>query len=95
MRDMGLRDAKGKEIKDSPVRVRAKSGTLNFVSGLAGYVQPPKGPELVFAIFAADTARRDRLKEYEREQPEGGEAWTKRARRLQGQLISRWVGLYV
>ena len=94
LRDMGLRDAKGKEIKDSPVRVRAKSGTLNFVSGLAGYIQPPKGPELVFAIFAADTARRDRLKEFEREQPEGGEAWTKRARRLQGQLISRWVELY-
>ena len=95
LRDVGLRDAKGKEIKDSPVRVRAKSGTLNFVSGLAGYIQPPKGPELVFAIFAGDTARRDRLKEYEREQPEGGEAWTKRARRLQGQLISRWAGMYL
>ena len=95
LRDVGLRDAKGKEIKDSPVRVRAKSGTLNFVSGLAGYIQPPKGPELVFAIFAGDTARRDRLKEYEREQPEGGEAWTKRARRLQGQLIARWAGMYL
>ena len=94
LRDVGLRDAKGKEIKDSPVRVRAKSGTLNFVSGLAGYIQPPKGPELVFAIFVADTARRDKLKEYEREQPEGGEAWTKRARRLQGQLIARWAGVY-
>ena len=94
LRDMGLRDAKGKEIKDSPVRVRAKSGTLNFVSSLAGYIQPPKGPELVFTIFAADTARRDKLKEYEREQPEGGEAWTKRARRLQGQLIARWAEGY-
>ena len=89
-----MRDATGKNIKDSPVRVRAKSGTLNFVSGLAGYIQPPKGPELVFAIFAADTARRDKLVESEREQPPGGEAWTKRARRLQGQLIARWAGVY-
>jgi D-alanyl-D-alanine carboxypeptidase/D-alanyl-D-alanine-endopeptidase (penicillin-binding protein 4) len=30
----------------------------------------------------------------QREQPEGGKAWTKRARRLQGQLIARWTGLY-
>lgn len=94
LREIGMRDATGKNIKDSPVRVRAKSGTLNFVSGLAGYVQPPKGPELVFAIFAADTARRDKLVESEREQPPGGEAWTKRARRLQGQLIARWAGVY-
>jgi serine-type D-Ala-D-Ala carboxypeptidase/endopeptidase (penicillin-binding protein 4) len=94
LRDIGMRDAAGKEIKDHPVRVLAKSGTLNFVSGLAGYIVPPKGPELAFAIFAADTARRDKLTEAEREKPEGGEAWTKRARRLQGQLINRWAGLY-
>ncbi len=94
LRDVGMRDAAGKEIKDHPVRVLAKSGTLNFVSGLAGYIVPPKGPDLAFAIFAADTARRDRLTEDQREKPEGGEAWTKRARRLQGQLINRWVGLY-
>ena len=94
LRDIGMRDAKGKEIKDHPVRVLAKSGTLNFVSGLAGYIVPPKAPELAFAIFAADTVRRDKLVESEREQPEGGEAWTKRARRLQGQLIARWAGVY-
>ncbi len=94
LRDIGMRDDKGRDIKDSPVRVLAKSGTLNFVSGLAGYIVPQKGPELVFAIFAADTARRDKLPESEREQPEGGEAWTKRARRLQGQLIARWAGVY-
>lgn len=94
LRDVGMRDAAGKETKDHPVRVLAKSGTLNFVSGLAGYIVPPRGPELAFAIFAADTARRDGLTEAEREQPEGGEAWTRRARRLQGQLIGRWAGIY-
>ena len=94
LRDIGMRDAKGKDVKDHPVRVLAKSGTLNFVSGLAGYIVPPKGPELAFAIFAADTARRDKLPESEREQPAGGEAWTRRARRLQGQLIARWAEVY-
>ncbi len=41
LRSMGMRDEKGKEIKDHPVQVLAKSGTLNFVSGLAGHIVPP------------------------------------------------------
>ena len=95
LRDMGMRDAKGKEIKDHPVRVMAKSGTLNFASGLAGYIVPPSGRPLVFAIFAADVARRDGLTEAERESPPGGQDWTRRARALQGQLIARWAEAYV
>ncbi|MDO8883744.1 D-alanyl-D-alanine carboxypeptidase/D-alanyl-D-alanine-endopeptidase, partial [Pseudotabrizicola sp.] len=43
LRDMGLRDAKGKEIANHPTRVTAKSGTLNFVSGLSGHIRPPQG----------------------------------------------------
>ena len=29
-----------------------------------------------------------------REEPEGAQSWNKRARRLQGQLVSRWAGAY-
>jgi D-alanyl-D-alanine carboxypeptidase/D-alanyl-D-alanine-endopeptidase (penicillin-binding protein 4) len=76
------------------VKVRAKSGTLNFVSGLAGYVTPPKGRELVFAIFSGDPERRDAVPVALREEPEGASAWNKRARRLQGQLVNRWSGAY-
>ena len=94
LRDVGMRDDKGKAIKDHPVRVMAKSGTLNFVSGLAGHVLPPKGRDLVFAIFAADLPRREGLSQAERESPPGGPEWTQRARRLQGQLISRWAVSY-
>lgn len=93
LRDLGMRDGEGEAI-ESPVKVIGKTGTLNFVSALVGYVQPPSGRELAFAIFCADAARRDRLSVAEREQPEGGRAWTRRARRLQGQLIARWAGLY-
>ncbi len=95
LRDVGMRDAKGTPIKDHPTRVSAKSGTLNFVSGLAGHIAPPKGRELVFAIFAADVARRDGLAEADRESPPGGEGWTKRARGLQGQLIHRWGEAFI
>jgi D-alanyl-D-alanine carboxypeptidase/D-alanyl-D-alanine-endopeptidase (penicillin-binding protein 4) len=95
LREQGMRDEKGKEIKNHPVRVMAKTGTLNFVSGLAGYIMPPSGKELTFAIFSADTRRRDALREAEREQPEGGPQWTRRARTMQSLLINRWAGLYL
>jgi D-alanyl-D-alanine carboxypeptidase/D-alanyl-D-alanine-endopeptidase (penicillin-binding protein 4) len=94
-----MKDDKGGVIKGHPVKVRAKSGTLNFVSGLAGHVSPPPtskngGRELVFAIFTGDPDRRDAVPVALREDPEGAQAWNKRARRLQGQLVSRWAGGY-
>ena len=94
LRNIGMRDAKGREIKGHPVQVMAKSGTLNFVSALAGHIVPPNGREMIFAILSADVARRDSLTEAERESPPGGEAWTRRARALQGQLINRWAEAY-
>ena len=94
LRDVGMKDDKGSVIEGHQVTVRAKSGTLNFVSGLAGHVIPPKGKELVFAIFSGDPARRDAVPVALREEPEGAQSWNKRARRLQGQLVSRWAGAY-
>jgi D-alanyl-D-alanine carboxypeptidase/D-alanyl-D-alanine-endopeptidase (penicillin-binding protein 4) len=94
LRDVGMKDDAGAVIEGHPVKVLAKSGTLNFVSGLAGHVVPPKGRELVFAIFSGDPERRDAVPVAQREEPEGASAWTKRARRLQGQLVSRWAGAY-
>jgi serine-type D-Ala-D-Ala carboxypeptidase/endopeptidase (penicillin-binding protein 4) len=99
LRDVGMKDDKGKVVEGHAVKVLAKSGTLNFVSGLAGHVVPPPtskngGRELVFAIFSGDPARRDAVPVSLREEPEGSSAWTKRARRLQGQLVSRWAGAY-
>ncbi len=76
------------------VQMFAKTGTLNFVSGLAGYVTPPDGRELVFAILCADAARRDQVPMAEREMPDGNRAWTKRARGLQRALIGRWAMVY-
>lgn len=91
LRDVGMRDDAGKTIKGHPVTVMAKSGTLNFVSGLAGHILPPQGRELVFAIFSANLERRDSLREDERESPPGGKEWTRRARQLQARLISQWA----
>ena len=94
LREMGLADAEGKEVEASPVRIHAKSGTLNFVSNLAGYVVAPKGA-LAFAILAADPARRALVPITEREEPKGGAGWTKRARRLHQMLLRRWADGYL
>ncbi len=95
LRDAGLPDAAGKPQNKSLLRVQAKSGTMNFVSNLAGYVTAADGKTLVFAIFAADVARREAVPVAQRDQPKGNKAWVGRAHRLQGQLLHRWAGLYL
>jgi D-alanyl-D-alanine carboxypeptidase len=66
--------------------VVAKTGTMDQVRGLAGYIATPKGRRLVFAIFsnrlearAEDGRRFDRY-------------WMARARNFERALIRNWVG---
>ncbi|SPF76747.1 D-alanyl-D-alanine carboxypeptidase [Aliiroseovarius pelagivivens] len=74
--------------------IRAKTGTLNFVSSLAGYVTLPNGRELAFAIFTADMERREAIQKAFRERPQGARGWSRRSRRLQHDLIARWSVLF-
>ena len=94
MKPIPLRDANGKKIAGSPIRVDAKTGTLNFISTLAGYVTATGGRELAFAIFTGDVARRDAVPDSQKEMPPGVGAWVKRSKRLQQQLIERWSAVY-
>ena len=94
LKTFGFRDAKGKRIKDQAIAVDAKTGTLNFVSTLAGYITAQDGREMVFTIFAADMGKRAKISRAEREGPVGGQAWNKRAKRVQQGLIERWDALY-
>lgn len=94
MKPIPIRDAKGRPIKNHPIKVQAKTGTLNFVSCLAGYITGPDGSTMAFAILTGDTQRRASLSEAERERPPGARAWNGRAKRLQQGLIERWGALY-
>ncbi len=89
-----MRDARGRVIKTHPLKVAAKTGTLNFVSGLGGFLTTSSGTELAFAIFVADSKARARISRAERERPKGAKAWNKKAKRLQQQLIERWGQTY-
>lgn len=68
----------------SEARIAAKTGTLNFVSTLAGYVGEG-ADEAAFAILCIDPARRAAA--IGQEQPAGVASWTRGARQLQADLL--------
>lgn len=94
MKRIAMKDANGNRIRNHPAQVYAKTGTLNFVSALAGYVKTPSNAVLAFAIFSANMAQRRGLRGDEVERPQGGRSWSRRARRMQQNLIERWVEVY-
>lgn len=94
LKNIKLRDKKGNVKKSTRVQVQAKTGTLNFVSGLAGYLKAHDGTELAFAIFVADTAARQAIAARDKERPKGARSWNRKAKGLQQRLIERWDGLY-
>lgn len=94
MKPIAMRDSRGRTVKGHPIKVDAKTGTLNFVSGLGGYMTAADGTELAFAIFAADTKRRAGLTRAQRVRPDGARGWNRQAKKLQQRLIERWGQLY-
>ena len=94
LKEIILKDAKGKPDKAHPIKVHAKTGTLNFVSGLAGYMQASDGRVMAFAVFSANESVRRKLSRAQRERPEGARGWNRRARQLQQVMIERWGRIY-
>lgn len=94
LKPIALRDDRGRVIKGHPIKVNAKTGTLNFVSGLGGYMTAADGTEMAFAIFAADKGRRAGIKRSDREGPDGARGWNRRAKKFQQKLIERWGAIY-
>lgn len=74
-----------------PSIVRAKTGTLNFTSALAGYVDVEDGRRLIFAIISADVPRRAATANPAVERPRGARTWGARAKRLQRALLRSWI----
>lgn len=93
LRDHPLRDANGRPMANHPIGVVAKTGSLNFVSSLAGYAQPRGGRPVVFAIISADLTRRAALSDLDQDEPAGTRDWARSARILQQRLIERWGAL--
>jgi D-alanyl-D-alanine carboxypeptidase/D-alanyl-D-alanine-endopeptidase (penicillin-binding protein 4) len=87
LRGYSLSDEAG---RPEPMVVEAKTGTLNFVSALAGYILPEDGPPMVFAIQTADLSRRAAIPVGDEDNPPGNASWVGRSRRLQFDLVKLW-----
>ncbi len=94
LKPIAMRYENGNVNKGHPVKVMAKTGTLYFVSSLAGYATGPDGTELAFAIFAANEQKRSKINRASGERPAGSGTWNKRAKGLQQKLIERWGAVY-
>ncbi|GAW33808.1 D-alanyl-D-alanine carboxypeptidase DacB precursor [Roseovarius sp. A-2] len=94
LREHRMRDAEGRPTHSHPVKVVAKTGTLYFVSSLAGYMRTPQGADLAFAIFTASDSLRSRIDPKRDERPPGARGWNRRSKRLQQALIERWSAVY-
>lgn len=91
MKNIPILDDQGAPIPDHPVQVVAKTGTLYFVSTLAGYVRTPSGRDLAFAVFCGDLPRRTTFDPSQEERPPGARSYNRRAKHLQQELIQRWA----
>jgi D-alanyl-D-alanine carboxypeptidase/D-alanyl-D-alanine-endopeptidase (penicillin-binding protein 4) len=72
----------------------AKSGTMDFAGGLAGFFTASSGRRLAFAIFGIDAARRTKLDQTADARvlapTPGSRTWTGRLHALEDAMISRW-----
>lgn len=74
-------------VADAPpgLLLAAKTGTMSYVRGLAGYIVTPEGRRLAFAVFSNDLASRG-------EGPERVDhRWLARATAFEQALIRSWV----
>ena len=84
LRDVLGAASRGDGGRGAPL-VEAKTGTLNFVSNLAGYARGADGAERAFAVMVADLPRRAVAEGAEL--PAGVLTWTERAKRLQRDVV--------
>ncbi len=78
-----------------PVEIRAKTGTLYYGRGLAGYLRAASGRRVGFAVFVSDLGARaatDAAADRRRLiGPPGADAWLRRARDAEKALVGDWA----
>ena len=79
-------------------RVRAKSGTMRYADGLAGWLTTGAGTQLGFAVLLTDFAAREAFDVSRAARTTtptvGAQAWTRRAKAFQQDIIAGWIRDY-
>lgn len=89
LRKIKPRDKFGKIDASSKLDIRAKTGTLNFVSSLAGYVIGGVNAPFAFTVMLQNLSRRVEAQANGLDvAPKGSKRWNVRSRGLQHQLLS-------
>ncbi len=94
MKRVQLVSERGDAVSIPGVEVFAKTGTLNFTRGLAGYIEGQGRQKLAFAIFSADMAAR-RAAPISEERPRGARSWSQNARAQEKALLLRWASQFM
>lgn len=80
---------------ETALRVWAKTGTMNYASGLAGYLFTEGGRRLAFAIFVNDLTARKAWDaapgERDATARQAVADWRERAKALEAELVRRWL----
>lgn len=80
------------------IQVHAKTGTMAYGVGLAGYIISDSGRRLAFAVFVSDIPAREALDEVldmrDASTPPAAKAWFNRARELERMLVMDWAEAY-
>ena len=90
LKETGLENGRGDGVELPNIKVFAKSGTLNFTRGLAGYIEQDGRQRYAFAIFSADMAAR-RAAPANEERPAGARRWRGLAKGQEKALVYRWA----
>jgi D-alanyl-D-alanine carboxypeptidase/D-alanyl-D-alanine-endopeptidase (penicillin-binding protein 4) len=85
----------GRSSSQPRIQVRAKTGTMAYAVGLAGYIDASSGRRLAFSVFVNDIPAREALDAVldlrDANTPPGAKAWFNRARELERALVSGWA----
>jgi len=93
LKEVELRNLEWKKSPVTGANIVAKTGTLNFTSGLAGYLDTPSGGQYAFAIFTHDAKKHSSIPKAQRDRAPGAKTWARESRILQHQLLRVWASL--
>ena len=85
LKDYNIADKKVK-LDYKHIQIAAKTGTMDYVRGLAGYIATPSGRRLAFAIFSNDLERRP-----DEAAARSNRTWLARAQNFERSLIRSWI----